>query len=80
MPVFEQKTGTGSPPSAHRSIDDRGRLLPMTDQQRQDRSKAIALTLDQIATITDETDTDEVWERFKREIDEDRLADRKRYR
>ena len=66
--------------SPRHSVDSHGRLLPMTDAELQARAIEIARMLDEIALITDETDTDEMWERFTREIDEDRLSDRKRFR
>ena len=66
--------------SPHRSVDATGRALPMTDAELQARATEIARMLDEIALITDETDTDERWERFTRELDEDRLSDRKRFR
>jgi superfamily I DNA/RNA helicase len=53
---------------------------PMTDEERRARSVGLARALDEIAVMTDETDTDEAWERFTRELDEDRLSDRKRFR
>lgn len=66
--------------SPFRSVDARVRLLPLADEERLARSEALARALDEIAAITDETDTDAMWEAFKRGLDEDRLSDRKRYR
>ena len=66
--------------SPFRSVDANGRIRPLTDEERRARSEALVRALDEIAAITDETDTDEMWEAFKRGLDEDRLSDRKRYR
>ena len=66
--------------SPHRSVDAHGRLLPMTDVEIRARAEIALRALDEIATMTDETDTDELWERFTRELEEDRLSDRKRFR
>jgi hypothetical protein len=70
-------TSTASP---HRSVDAHGRALPMTDAELRARAKVAIRALDEIAGVTDESDTDELWERFTRGIDEDRLSDRKRFR
>jgi hypothetical protein len=69
-----------TPVSPYRSVDARGRVLPMTDAEVRARAEIATRALDEIAGMTDETDTAEVWERFTREIDEDRLSDRKRFR
>jgi excisionase family DNA binding protein len=66
--------------SPHRSVDATGRALPMTEAEIRARAEAVIRALDEIADMTDETDTDEVWEQFTRGIDEDRLSDRKRFR
>jgi hypothetical protein len=49
-----------------------GRLQPLTDQERRARSEALGRVLDEIAGMTDETDTDEVWRDVMRGIDESR--------
>ena len=49
-----------------------GRLQPLTDEQRLARSEALGRALDEIAGMTDETDTDEVWRDVMRGIDEGR--------
>jgi hypothetical protein len=46
-----------------------GRLLPLTDQERRARSEALGRALDEIAGMTDETDTDQVWRDILRGID-----------
>lgn len=49
-----------------------GRLRPLTDQERRARTEALGRALDEIAGMTDETDTDEVWRDVMRGIDEGR--------
>ena len=39
-----------------------GHLRPMSEEERRERSEAVQRALDEIATITDETDTDEIWD------------------
>jgi hypothetical protein len=52
----------------------------MSDAEIRARADEIARGLDALDDMTDETDTDEMWERFTREIDEDQLSYRKRFR
>ncbi len=66
--------------STHRSIDTRGRALPLTDAEIRARAKVAIKALEQIADDIDDTDTDEMCEAIERGIDEDRLSDRKRFR
>ena len=66
--------------SPHRSIDARGRALPMTDAEIRARAKVAIKALEQIADDIDDTDTDEMCEAIEHGIDEDRLSDRKRFR
>jgi hypothetical protein len=66
--------------SPHRSIDARGRALPMTDAEIRARAKVAIKVLEQIADDIDDTDTDEMCQAIERGIDEDRLSDRKRFR
>jgi excisionase family DNA binding protein len=66
--------------SPHRSVDATGRALPMTDAEIRARAEVAIRALDELAGITDETDTDAVWDEVTRGIDEDRLSDRKRFR
>jgi hypothetical protein len=49
-----------------------GRLQPRTEQERRARSEALGRALDEIAGITDETDTDELWRDVMRGIDDNR--------
>jgi hypothetical protein len=49
-----------------------GRLRPLTDEERRARSEELRRALDEIAGMTDETDTDEVWRDVMRGMDESR--------
>jgi hypothetical protein len=49
-----------------------GRLRPLSDEERRTRSTALRRALEEIAEITDETDTDEVWADVFRGIDASR--------
>ncbi len=66
--------------SQNRSIDARGRALPMTDAEIRSRAQVAIKALERIADDVDETDTDEMCVAIERGIDEDRLSDRKRFR
>ena len=66
MSIAPTSTGPGSVDAAT------GRLRPLTDQERKARSEALSQALDEIAGMTDETDTDEVWRDVMRGIDESR--------
>jgi hypothetical protein len=62
---------TKTPPQG--SIDPTtGWLRPLTAQERKSRSEALGRALIDIAEMTDETDTDEVWGEVMRGIDESR--------
>jgi excisionase family DNA binding protein len=49
-----------------------GRLRPLSDEERVRRSAELRRALDDIAEITDETDTDEIWADVFRGIDASR--------
>ena len=49
-----------------------GRILPMSDEERAARRSAALRATKAIAQITDETDTDELWEEGMRDIDAQR--------
>lgn len=66
--------------SLHRSVDARGRALPMTDAEIRSRAEVAIRVLERIADDVDDTDSDEMCEAVERGIDEDRLSDRKRFR
>ncbi len=49
-----------------------GRARPLSDQEQKTRSEALVRALAEIAEMTDETDTDEIWADVFRGIDESR--------
>ncbi len=51
-----------------RDTDERGRLLPMTEEQRRARFEEGSRLLANLANITDETDTDEIWDEVLRNL------------
>jgi len=53
-------------------VDAAGRALPVAQGQESAYAEAIGRALDQIAEITDETDTPETWGSVLRSIDEGR--------
>jgi hypothetical protein len=46
-----------------------GRARPLSDQEQKTRSEALVRALAEIAEMTDETDTDEIWADVFRGID-----------
>jgi hypothetical protein len=55
-----------------RALDEQGRLIPLSPEERKARSAAAIRALKAIRTRTDETDTDENWSEFFRGIDANR--------
>ena len=55
-----------------RTLDDRGRLLPLSHEVRQRRSAALNQALDAIAEITEDTDTEENRREALRDLDSQR--------
>ena len=51
-----------------RSTDERGRLLPLTDEQRRDMVASWDETVRQLEAMTDETDTPELWDEVLRNL------------
>ena len=66
MAVAPSPTGEGTIDAAS------GRLRPLTHQERRSRSESLGRALDEIAGMTDETDSDEVSRDVTRGIDEGR--------
>ena len=54
------------------SLDDQGRILPLSAEMRRKRSAALNRALDAIAETTDETDTEENWREALRDLDNQR--------
>jgi excisionase family DNA binding protein len=71
-PTEAPSMATAPTATPHRSVDPAGRLLPLTDEERRARSEALGRALDDIAGMTDDSDTDEVWRDVMRGIDETR--------
>src|SRR3954447_17803574 len=69
-----------NPVSPHRSVDARGRALPMTDEEIRRRNEGAIRALDEIATIGDEEEQNATLDALIQGLDEDRLSDRKRFR
>ncbi len=51
-----------------RSTDERGRLLPVTDEQLRAQVEEGNRMLDELAEMTDETDTPELWDEVLRNL------------
>jgi hypothetical protein len=60
-----------------RAVDEHGRLIPLSAEERLARSEAAIRALKAITQITDETDTDEKWSEFYRGIDDNRPVGQK---
>jgi hypothetical protein len=59
-----------------RSTDERGVLLPITEQERLARVEAGNRMLDELAEMTDETDTPELWDEVLRNLGVDPITGR----
>jgi hypothetical protein len=69
MPAEHPVTnGAPRPFTPPRSTDERGRLLPMTDEQRRATVEEGNRMLDELAEMTDETDTPELWDEVLRNL------------
>jgi hypothetical protein len=51
-----------------RSTDERGRLLPISEEERRARIEEGNRMLDELADMTDETDTPELWDEVLRNL------------
>ncbi len=60
--------GTPDRPGPARVADDRGRPLPLSDEQRRDWIERGNRALDALAEITDESDTAERWDEALRNL------------
>jgi hypothetical protein len=69
-----------TPVSPHRSVDARGRALPMTDEEIRVRNAEAIRALDEIATIGDEEEQRATFDALMVAIDDEPLSDRKRFR
>jgi hypothetical protein len=59
-----------------RSTDERGRLLPMTEEERLAWVEEGNRMLDELAEMTDETDTPELWDEVLRNLGVDPVTGR----
>lgn len=66
--------------SRRRTFDDRGRAIPMTEDEARGRAEAIARGLDSLDDLGDEAEQRATLEYLMAAIDEDRLSERKRFR
>lgn len=57
---------------ARSAIDDQGRYKLNSDEERAAQLAGFPDLLERLSAITDENDTDEMWEQFERNIDEER--------
>jgi excisionase family DNA binding protein len=62
-----------SPVSPHRSVDARGRALPMTQEEIRQRAEEAIRAMDEILTIGTPEEQDETREQLFRDLDEDPL-------
>jgi hypothetical protein len=69
-----------TPVSPHRSVDARGRALPMTDEEIRLRNAEAIRALDEVATIGDVEEQNATLDALIKGLDEGRLSDRKRFR
>ena len=69
-----------NPASPHRSVDARGRALPMTDEEIRVRNADAIRALDSLDEIGDEEEQRATLEALMIAIDEEPLSDRKRFR
>jgi excisionase family DNA binding protein len=69
-----------TPVSPHRSVDARGRALPMTEEEIRRRNEEAIRGLDEVAAIGDEEEQRATFEALKIAVDEEPLSDRKRFR
>jgi hypothetical protein len=71
LPMHDEDKSTV--PLGPRPIDAKGRLLPISDEERKARAERLLATLAKIEAMgPGETDTDERWRDFMRGIDEGR--------
>lgn len=66
--------------SPHRSVDARGRALPMTEAEVRARAGDVARGLDSLDAIGDEAEHRQTLEALMTAVDDEPLSDRKRFR
>jgi hypothetical protein len=60
--------GVPRPFTPPRSTDERGRLLPLTDEQRRTMVESWDETVRELEAMTDATDTPELWDEVLRNL------------
>ncbi len=60
--------GAPTPPAPIRRTDDRGRPLPLTEEERAANVRRWDETVAAMDAIRDETDTDEIWDEILRNL------------
>lgn len=55
-----------------RSVDEHGRCKPMSDVEWEEKMATVPRLLDDLNAITDESETEAMWEEFERNIDQER--------
>ena len=71
---------TPDPVSPHRSVDARGRALPMTEEEIRKRNEEAIRALEEVALIGDEEEQRATLDALMKAIDEEPLSYRKRFR
>jgi len=66
--------------SPHRSVDARGRALPMTEQEIRRRNEEAIRALDEVAAMGDEEEQRATLDALMAAVDEEPLSYRKRFR
>jgi hypothetical protein len=60
------------PPPPMSGVDESGRAIPLSDEERRAKADRLARALDEINRTASDRDTEEVWREVYRTIDEDR--------
>ena len=69
-----------TPITPHRSVDSRGRALPMTEEEIRARAEEIARGLAALDDMGDAEEQRDTLDFLRTAVDEDRLSDRRRFR
>src|SRR5690349_10834093 len=59
-------------PMPESCVDENGRIKTMTEEENQRRARAFEKAMKELAQITDETDTEEMWREVAKGIDQHR--------
>jgi hypothetical protein len=77
---FEAMAIAPTPVSPHRSVDIRGRAIPMTEEEILQRNVEAIRALDEVAEMGDQEEQRATLEALMTAIDEEPLSDRRRFR